>query len=469
MLTISGKCVRHCDGVSRRSFLIAGAAGLGGLTLARMLRAEAAAGLGSSNKAVINVHLDGGPPQLDTIDLKPEAPLEMRGEFSPIGTALAGVQISELMPKVASIADRFAFLRSLVGSAGRHDAFQCQSGFHGKDLQASGGRAALGCIVSRLEGRPSDPAPAFVDMMQGRPLVRNSARPGFLGPAFGPFRPDMSKYSHRELEEGMKNELARLGDNHSTSLAMHEDLLHGRLDQRSNLLAQLDAYRREIDGSGMMDAVDRFNQQAVGILTSGRFADALDLEKEDPQVLAKYSPAADPDAFQFYTSEGPEAVRKFLLARRLIEAGVRCVSLSISDFDTHSKNFPRMRQLMPLVDHGLHALVVDLEQRGMLDDVSIVVWGEFGRTPKINSKGGRDHWPRVGPALLAGGGMRVGQVIGSTDRTASTAASRPVDYKDVFCTLYYNLGIDARRTTLPDLRGRPQYLLDEGHPISELV
>jgi hypothetical protein len=467
MFTIHGKPVRHCDGVSRRSFLIAGAAGIGGLTLANLLRAEHAAGIGSSNKAVINVHLDGGPPQMDTIDLKPEAPVEIRGEFSPIATTLPGVQISELMPKVASIADRFVFLRSLVGSAGRHDAFQCQSGFSLQDLEASGGRPAMGCVISRLEGKPTDPAPPFVDMMQGRPLVRNSARPGFLGPAFGPFRPDMSRFFARELEAGMKNELARLGENHSTSLTMHDALAGGRLDARSNLLASLDAYRREIDASGMMDAVDRFNQQAVGILTSGRFADALDLDKEDPRVVAKFTPAGD--AAAFYTAEGPESVRKFLLARRLIEAGVRCVSLSISDFDTHSSNFPRMRQLIPLVDFGLHALLTDLEERGMLDDVSIVVWGEFGRTPKINNNGGRDHWPRVGPALLAGGGMRTGQVIGSTDRTASSATSRPVHYKDVFCTLYHNLGIDPRHTTLPDLRGRPQYLLDEGEPIGELV
>jgi uncharacterized protein (DUF1501 family) len=158
-----------------------------------------------------------------------------------------------------------------------------------------------------------------------------------------------------------------------------------------------------------------------------------------------------------------------LLARRLVEAGVRCVSVSISDFDTHSKNFPRMRDLMPFVDFGLHALVTDLEQRGMLDDVSIVAWGEFGRTPKVNKNGGRDHWPQVGPAILAGGGMRVGQVIGATDRTASAAASRPVHYKDVFATLYHNLGIDPLRTTIDDLRGRPRYLLDSGERISELV
>jgi uncharacterized protein (DUF1501 family) len=145
------------------------------------------------------------------------------------------------------------------------------------------------------------------------------------------------------------------------------------------------------------------------------------------------------------------------------------VSVSFSDFDTHSKNFPRMRQLVPLVDHGLHALVTDLEERGMLGDVSIVVWGEFGRTPKINGNGGRDHWPTVGPALLAGGGMRGGQVIGATDRYAGAVVSRPVHYQDVFATLYRNLGIDAAATTLTDPNGRPQHLLEQGELIRELV
>jgi len=455
--------------MSRRGLLWAGAAGLGGLTLANLLRAEAAAGVTGSRKAVINIHLDGGPPQMDTIDPKPDAPAELRGEFLPIATKLPGLQVTELMPRVASIADRFAFIRSVVGSAGRHDAFQCQSGYAASDLEAIGGRPALGSVVSHLLGQPTDPAPAFVDMMQGRPLARNSARPGFLGPAYGPFRPDMSAMFHRELEDGMKIELARLGNNHSTSLELNAALAGGRLAGRTSLLASLDKVRREIDHSQMMDAMDRYTQQAVGILTSGKFADALDLGKKDPQVVARYTPPsvdADPIA---YTSEGPEAVRKFLLARRLVEAGVRCVSVSISDFDTHSKNFPRMRRLMPIVDFGLHALITDLEQRGMLDDVSIVVWGEFGRTPKVNKNGGRDHWPAVAPALMAGGGIRSGQVIGATDRTASAVTERPVHYRDIFCTLYRNLGIDARRTTINDLQGRPRYLFDEGEVIEELV
>ena len=160
---------------------------------------------------------------------------------------------------------------------------------------------------------------------------------------------------------------------------------------------------------------------------------------------------------------------KLLLARRLIEAGVRVVSLTISDFDTHSKNFPRMRQMAPIIDQGLTALVDDLDERGMLDDVTIVAWGEFGRTPRINKNGGRDHWPRVSPALIVGGGCQTGQVIGNTDRQAGTATERPIHFKDVFATLYHNLGIDASQTTIDDTRNRPQYLLDKGEPIRELV
>ena len=186
-------------------------------------------------------------------------------------------------------------------------------------------------------------------------------------------------------------------------------------------------------------------------------------------MLARYTPTGSADADRFYTSEDAYSIRKLLLARRLIEAGVRCVSVSFSDFDTHAQNFPRMRQLLPLIDHGLHALVTDLDDRGLLPDVSIVVWGEFGRTPRINKQGGRDHWPAVGPALVAGGGMRGGQVLGATDRYAAAVLSRPVHYQDVFATLYHNLGIDPHATTLADPNGRPQHLVDRGQSIRELV
>jgi len=470
MITLTEKHTGSDGTLSRRAFLSAGVLSTFGLTLPQLLRAESAAGVSRSRKSVILVHLDGGPPHMDMIDMKMSAPSEIRGEFFPIQTALPGFQVCELLPNIAAAADRFAFIRSLSGSTGRHDAFQCQSGHHYKDLESMGGRPAMGSVVARLQGSPADAAPAFVDMMQGRPLVRNSARPGFLGPSYQAFRPDISDMFQRDLEEGMKGELARLGGDHKTSLTLNQELSLDRLRTRTGLLGGLDSLRREIDASGMMDAMDGFTRQAVSILTSGRFADAMDLSKEDPQVLARYTPDIDLGGEQFVTAEGPGAVKKFLLARRLIEAGVRVVSLSISDFDTHSKNFPRMRNLLPLVDHGLHALVTDLEERGLLDEVTIVAWGEFGRTPRIDPKtGGRHHWPRVGPAILAGGGLQTGQVIGATDRTASTVISRPVHYQDIFATVFHNLGIDARTTTIVDPQGRPQYLLDAGEPLPELV
>lgn len=468
MLSIRGDKYRNCDGVTRRQFLTAGALGFAGLGLADLLRAEDANGIRSSRKAIINVHLDGGPPQMDTIDLKPNAPAEIRGEFSPISTRLPGFQMCELMPKMASLADKFVFIRSLTKSTGRHDAFQTQSGFPIQSLASFGGRPAMGCVLTKLLGSADDTAPTFVDLMQGRPLARNSSRPGFLGPSYKPFRPDMSKMFQRELEAGMKKELSRLGNNHTTKLSLSDGLDASRLNQRASLLTSLDSLRREADNSGMMDAMDRFHQQAASILMSGRLADALDLSKEDPRVVQRYT-LGQTIKERHVTSDLPNATMKFLLARRLIEVGVRCVSITVSDFDTHSKNFPRMRLALPIVDHGLATLVKDLEERGMLDDVTIVAWGEFGRTPKINKNGGRDHWPRVGPAFLAGGGMRTGQVIGSTDRTASTPNSRPVVYQDIFATLYRNLGIDPHKTTIIDPTGRPQYLLDHGEPLREVI
>ena len=442
--------------------------GFAGLSLANLLQAESTQGIQRSNKSIINIHLDGGPPQMDMIDLKPDSPAEVRGEFLPISTSIPGFPICELMPKTASIAHQFAFIRSLVGAASKHDAFQCQSGFTENELKSVGGRPAVGCVLNHLLSRPTDPVPTFVDLMQGRPLVRNSARPGFLGPTAKAFRPDLSKQFARPLEDGMKIELARFGSNHTTPLTLNAQLNGDRIHTRNDLLRQLDRLRRDVDGSGLMNAMDRFHQQAAEILLSGKFAAAMDLSNEDPNVLDYYTAPAT-NGRPSYTSENGYAMRKLLLARRLIEAGVRCVSVSFSDFDTHANNYPRLRHLLPVLDHGLYALMTDLEQRSLLDDVSIVIWGEFGRTPTINAQGGRDHWPQVGMAMLAGGGMRVGQVIGATDRMASKAVERPVTYQDVFATLYHNLGIDPYATTITDPTGRPQYLLNEGGVMRELV
>ena len=260
-IQIRGKAFSHCDGIRRRDFLKAGVIGFGALTLAELLRLESQAGIGSSQKSVINIHLDGGPPHMDMIDLKPDAPVEIRGEFQPISTRLSGYHLCELMPKIAGIADKFAFIRSLVGAAGRHDAFQCQSGFDMNNLKSIGGRPAMGCVVNKLLGSADDSAPAFVDLMQGRPQVRDSARPGFLGPSYTPFRPDISQLFSRPLEEGMKGELSRLGSNFTTELKLNGEIDAARLKQRQSLLASMDKLRRDIDGSGMMQAMDIFSNR----------------------------------------------------------------------------------------------------------------------------------------------------------------------------------------------------------------
>jgi uncharacterized protein (DUF1501 family) len=464
----SGYAFTNCTGISRRGFLCAGSSGIAGLNLSNLLATEAASGKGPSRKSIIVIHLDGGPPQMDLIDPKPQAPSELRSPFAPISTRVPGLQLTELMPKCAAIADRLVFLRSLVGAEGKHHAFQCQSGYKESVLQSIGGRPVLGCVVNHLFGSPEDDVPNFVDLMQGRPLVRNSARPGFLGPSLKPFRPDISDRWSRELEEGMKGELSRLGDGHKTELKLIKDLPVSRIDDRLALLQNLDQFNRSLDDSGEMAAMDQFTKQAYKVLTSGSFAEAMDIDREDARTVSHYTPTMDLGGKQSSTSEGPDAALKLLLARRLVEAGVRVVSVSLSDFDTHSDNNQRMRHLGRLFDFGFHALVTDLESRGMLDDVTVLAWGEFGRTPKINDKGGRDHWPRLSMGMMAGGGMPGGVVLGETDKVAGEATDRPVDYADVITTLYHQLGINPQ-SMIHDRSGRPHVLMDHGHVIPELV
>lgn len=464
----SGRRFANCTGFSRRNFLCAGSLGIAGLNLPELLAAEALAGKGSSRKSIIVIHLDGGPPQMDLIDPKPDAPMDLRSPFAPISTSVPGLQLTRLMPQCAKIADRLVFLRSLVGSDGKHHAFQCQSGYKEKTLQSIGGRPALGCVVNHLLGSPADEVPNFVDLMQGRPLVRNSARPGFLGPSVKPFRPDISDRWNRELEEGMKGELTRLGDDYKTEMRLIQELPVSRIDDRLALLRNIDQFNRALDDSGSMAAMDHFTRQAYTILTSGAFAGAMDIDREEAKVIQHYTPKVSLGGNQFYTSEGPDAALKFLLARRLVEAGVRVVSLSLSDFDTHSDNNGRMEHLGPLFDFGFHALVTDLESRGMLDDVTVLAWGEFGRTPKVNKKGGRDHWPRLSMGMMAGGGMTGGAVLGATDRTAGEVTERPIGFADVVATLYHRLGINPQ-SLLHDRTGRPHVLMDHGEVIRDLV
>jgi hypothetical protein len=411
----------YCDGVSRRSFLKLGAMTIGGLTLADLMRAEAAAGVGSSTKAIINVHLSGGPSHQDMWDLKPNAPAEFRGEFNPIATNVAGVEICEHFPKLATMADKFAIIRSVVGSAGEHSSHQTHTAYHTRDLQNAGGRPALGSVVAKMFGEGASGAPAFISY--------NGGSPGYLGPVYKPFAP--------------------MGG----SLALSRGLTAERLDSRTNLLSSLDRIRREVDTTGQMVALDSFTQRAVDVVTSGKVADALDRSKTDKRDEERYGRDALP----------------FLTARRLVEAGVRVVTFNWGGWDTHGNNFTTLKRQLPRMDQGLAALLTDLADRGLDKDVTVIVWGEFGRTPRVNSGAGRDHWPQVMAAFLAGGGMRLGQVIGSTTKNAENAKDRPVHVQEIFATLYRNLGVDVRSAQLFDTAGRPQYLVEKRDALSELV
>ncbi len=413
---------RFCDGFSRRDVLKVGALGVAGMTLADLLRAEAAAGSGSSHKAVINIHLAGGPSHLDTFDLKPGAAREFRGEFVPIQTNVAGMDICEHFPLLAQSADKFAIVRSLTGSIADHSDYPTQTGFPRSDLQGLGGRPSIGSVAAKVLGDTGQGAPPFVGY--------NGSYPGYLGAVYKPYRP-----------QG--------GD-----LRLSGKMTAERLAARKTLLDYFDRLRRDADNSGQMDALDAYTQQAIDVVTSGRVADAIDVNKEDAQIRERYG------------NDG----KMFLTARRLVEAGVRVVTLNWGSWDTHSNNFGHLRKQLPKLDRALHALLLDLHERGLERDVSVVMWGEFARTPRINNnQGGRDHWYEVAMCFLAGGGMRTGQVVGKSNKNAERAVDRPVHLQEVFATLYHNLGIDVERTTITDPAGRPQYLLDRRQPISELI
>jgi hypothetical protein len=428
-------------------FLRVGALGLGAgaLTLADVLRAESIAGTKQPQKAVINIFLGGGPPHQDTWDIKPDAPAEIRGEFKPIATSVPGIEIGEVFPQMAARMQKFALIRSVVGASGRHDAEQCTTGWPLDSLKAVGGRPSIGSVLARLRG-PVDPSvPPFVGLAAPTKAAAwsNPGSPGFLGPAYGAFNPD-----------GPGLEDMRLG-------AISTD----RLRDRRLLLAGFDRLRRDLDARGTMQAKDQFDRDAFDLLASSRLVEALDLSREDPKVLARYG---DGKPYDYQFDGAPTVNEHLLLARRLVEAGVRCVTLTYGRWDSHFNNFSLVRDHGSKLDQALTALVDDLDERGMLNDVTVIAWGEFGRTPRINKKSGRDHWPQVSCAVLAGGGMRTGQVIGSTNRLGEYALDRPVEFQEIFATLYRNLGIDSASTTLRDPAGRPQYFV-ERRPLRELI
>lgn len=428
---------------SRRNFISVGSLFLGSsfVSLPQILKAQDPS---KSHKSLINIFLAGGPPHLDLWDLKPDAPLEVRGVFNPIETNVNGIQICEVFPNLSKRMDKCTVIRSIVGNHGDHASYQCMTGWTPDNLKSIGGRPSIGSAIAKLQGAVDPSVPPFIGLAE---LTKHSpwsdsGTGGFLGASMNPFKPS--------------------GD------GLDDMILKGditRLNNRKHLLAQMDNMRRSIDLKQQIKSADVFTEKAFDILTDSKLLNALDLSKIDTDTLSKYG---DGQPYNFQYDGAPTVNTHLLLAKRLVEVGTRVVSLSYGRWDSHGDNFGLVKDHGSKLDQCVSALLDDLEISGLLDNTTVIVWGEFGRTPKINKESGRDHWPQVNGALIFGGGLRHGQVIGSTNKLGEYAQDRPVHVQEVFATLYHAMGIDTSQTTLTDTTGRPQYLVE--HPyIKELV
>ncbi len=405
------------------------------------------------------VYLPGGPTQHETFDPKPQAPTEVRGAYRPISTKIPGVPFCELVPQLAASADRFAIVRTLNGMNNRHESFQCYTGRPGgrsEDNEPEGGWPAFGSVLSQLQGSHVGGVPTYVDASppMGYGPYNNLGRhdasekiswPGFTGPRHTPLK----------IHQG----------NQTSEFVVDEPTL-ARLADRRALNQVLNGLRHQV----ATDGLDSYQQQAYDILTSQRLAEALDLEKESAKVRERYGETQD--TFQGFGG-APQSPQHLILARRLIEAGVRCVTVAFGSWDWHANREGPIdvlaKRYLPCFDQALSAFLEDLDQRGLLDRVMVVVWGEFGRTPRINGKGGRDHWPATQSILLTGGGIQGGRMIGATDKLGGHPIDRPVHVQEAFATLYRHVGIDVNNTSLIDLQGRPQRLVAANQqPVDEL-
>jgi hypothetical protein len=403
------------------------------------LRAQAAEQGGSSrDTAVIQVFLNGGPTHIDTYDPKPDAPKEIKGELNPIATKLSGVQVSELLPKTAQSLDKMCLVRSLHHDTPDHGqgthwvmtGFPTANGF----FTPNNDRPSVGSIAAKLRGANGPGIPPYVALPRG-PLYGNAA---YLGAGYNPFGIDGDPSNNVRVR----------------NLEPPNGLSLDRLDDRRHLLASLDRIERQRDASGMMGGIDHFTAQAYEMVTGPAARKAFDLAKEDPRLRDRYG----------RTPLGQSC----LLARRLVEAGVTFITINDFDnWDHHGGIYQRLKVQLPKLDDAVSALVEDLHQRGQADRVLVVVWGEFGRSPRI-SNGGRDHWPGAMSALVAGGGLKMGQVVGATTRKGESPVERPLRPEDMLQTVYHVLGINPLHE-FPNESGRPMPVLNRGSVIPELV
>ena len=449
MLTFWGKSASHAP--SRRDFLKVGALGVGGLSLADVLRLRATATEAPRRrpKSVIMIVLAGGPSHIDMYDLKPDAPVEYRGEFNPIRTNVAGFDICEHMPRQATIADKLALVRTVqYFEPMQHELQEVYTG-----ALKSARKPAFGCVVSKFKANDRQ-MPSYVSLEYSEGTTPYES-PEYLGAQHRPL--------HVSGGPGVRN------------LSLSHPSMRPQLDERRTLLESFDVFRRDLDVRRESVSMDAYANRAFDIITSPRARDAFDLSKESARVRERYGARDQKYSYVSQTLDSVWDGQNFLLARRLVEAGVSVVTLRMGQWDQHGNVIAanggksiwwNLKTMLPLLDRSIHTLVTDLHERGLQDDVAVLVWGEMGRTPRI-SQAGRDHWMDASYALFAGA-VKTGQVIGATDSRAELPRSRGVTVQNVHATLYDLLGIDASQQ-VPDFAGRPQYLLEDREPIRELL
>jgi hypothetical protein len=452
----SGSARRNCQGITRRTALKAGFCGLLGLSLGDMFKLQAQQ-QATRNKSIILMWLDGGPSHMETYDPKPDASTEYRGPYGVINTNVTGIRLSDSLPRHARHADKMVFLRSMHHDTGDHFA-----GGHWMLTGRAGSTAAnlpqmypsLGSYISRCVGpnRPGLPAYVGLPAAQSIYLFPGYMGSAYLGAQYNPFDVDQNqKYlgANSNVRIGSPRRLQSL-------LSTQPETMQSRL----SLVRSLDTMRRDLDRNGTMEAMDRYQTQALDLMLSPRARDAFDIDREDPRLADRYG-------------TGPWG-RYTLMARRLVQAGVTFVTVDMPHWDDHSNIKDGHGYKLPHVDRAVGALLEDLETLGMQNDVLLIVMGEFGRTPRINTGQpgipipGRDHWGQAFSVMLAGGGLRTGQVIGSTNPRGEHPASRPLRPHDLFHTIYRWLGIDVAQT-FRDHSGRPHAILDQGAPIHEIL
>jgi hypothetical protein len=451
---------RRLLAIERRSFLKVGVLGMAGLALSDLLKCEAlAASTGKSSScesSVIILWMRGGPSQHETWDPKPEAPMEYRGEFGAMPTRVPGIQICDLLPMSARIMDKWSIIRSLYHTDAGHSTGD-QIVFTGypspPNLPAEGPgneMPSCGSIVAKQLQDKNPRLPAYVMI----PKMVPGTGAAYLGPAYNPFETVADPIGDKPFKV--------------PNISLPSGVSLERLEDRRTLMTSFDNLRRDVDNSGQMEAMDRFHQKAWDLITGKEAREAFDLNAEPRAIRERYGFMAEFKAPTPDRCGVPAWSQRLLLARRLVEAGVRIVTVDLRWWDTHVQGFDTMRNgFLPRWDRAYSALIEDLDQRGLLKTTMVVAWGEFGRTPKVNANAGRDHWPNVFSAAVAGGGIKGGRVVGASDAKGAEPAENPKTPQDVLATMYRHLGIDTK-VQYEDHSGRPHPVLPSGNPIEEL-